>query len=58
MRLYQLDAKTQTADLQLSVNEVRTLLKAIRSDKDQEEDLLVIGSQLFSLSNMFHENGI
>ena len=55
MRLYQLDALTQTADLQLNVKEVRALMKAIFSVKDQEKDLLVIGSQLYSISSMFRE---
>ena len=55
MRVYHISALTDTVDMELSVNEVRTLLKAIRSDKDQEPDLLTIGSQLFSISSMFRE---
>ena len=55
MRVYHISALTDTVDMELSVNEVRTLLKAIRSDKDQEPDLLNIGSQLFSISSMFRE---
>lgn len=55
MRVYHIDALSETADLEMSVKEVRALMKAIFSVKDQEEDLLVIGSQLFSISSMFHE---
>ena len=55
MKLYKLDALKQTADLQLNVKEVRALMKAIFSVADQSEDLLVIGSQLYSISSMFHE---
>ena len=55
MKLYKLDALKQTADLQLNVKEVRALMKAIFSVTDQGEDLLVIGSQLYSISSMFHE---
>ena len=55
MRVYQIYAMDSTAVVELTVNEVRTLLKAIRSDKDQEPDLLTIGSQLYSISSMFRE---
>ena len=55
MRVYHIDALTDTVDMEMNVNEVRTLLKAIRSDKDQEAGLLNIGSQLFSISSMFRE---
>lgn len=55
MKVHHMDALSETAELEINVKEVRALMKAIFSVKDQEEDLLVIGSQLYSISNMFRE---
>lgn len=55
MRVYNIYAMDSTVVLELTLKEVRTLLKSIRSVKDQEPDLLTIGSQLFAISSMFRE---
>lgn len=55
MRVYHIDALTETVDMEMNVKEVRTLLKAIGSKPEQETELLNIGSQLFSISSMFRE---
>jgi hypothetical protein len=55
MRVHHIDALSETIDFEMNVKEVRTLMKAIFSVKDQKEDMLAIGSQLYSISSMFRE---
>lgn len=55
MRVHHIDALSETIDLEMNVKEVRSLLKLIFSEKDQKQDLLVIGSQFYSISNMFRD---
>jgi hypothetical protein len=55
MKVHHIDALSETIDLEMNVKEVRALMKAIFSVKDQKEDLLAVGSQLYSISSMFRE---
>ena len=55
MRVHHIDALSETIDLEMNVKEVRSLLKLIFSEKDQKQDLLVIGSQFYSISSMFRD---